>query len=145
MGKRFEPGNNANPGGRPKGIARYVREKAGGNGELLIDLLFTALSGKLPDGVDAQGNLKTVDVSVPDRIGAAKILLDRGFGKAPQFAPIEDGDPLDLTELDMEEAAAALDKRLDELAERRNRASRPAPRSRPRAKPAATRPRPKAS
>jgi hypothetical protein len=31
-----------------------------------------------------------------DRLEASRLLADRGWGKAPAFAPVEDKDPLDL-------------------------------------------------
>jgi hypothetical protein len=38
-----------------------------------------------------------------DRLEASRLLADRGWGKAPNYAAIEEGDPLDLANL---EAAA---------------------------------------
>jgi hypothetical protein len=38
-----------------------------------------------------------------DRLEASKLLADRGWGKAPTYAAIEEGDPLDLAA--MEQAA----------------------------------------
>jgi hypothetical protein len=35
-----------------------------------------------------------------DRIAAAREIFDRGWGKAPAYAPIEGGDPLEASELD---------------------------------------------
>jgi hypothetical protein len=32
-----------------------------------------------------------------DRLEASRLLADRGWGKAPAFAPVEDKDPLDLS------------------------------------------------
>lgn len=119
-GRPFQPGNSANPGGRPKGIARYARDRVGNDGHLLIDFMVQAMTGRLPDGVDAQGQTKWVDVPVRDRLAAAMWLGDRGFGKAPQFAPIEEDDPLDLKgEQELEELAAELDASIDELAAKR--------------------------
>jgi len=63
-----------------------------------------------------------------DRIRAIQELFDRGWGKAPAFAPIEDGDPLELSDIDRaigklidERAAEIADERagVDELAARR--------------------------
>jgi hypothetical protein len=65
--------------------------------------------GPLPDGAVP---------SVSERITAAKLLIERGWGKAPEFAPVEDGDPLDLLGGD-EDLAASFDRRMDELASKR--------------------------
>jgi HEAT repeat protein len=63
----FKPGQSGNPGGRPKGEAR-VREAAQKHGLEALAVL-----------VDA---MKDPDARV--RIRAAEIVLERGFGKAPQ-------------------------------------------------------------
>jgi hypothetical protein len=60
-----------------------------------------------------------VEVSVPDRMAAARMIADRGWGKAPMYAPIEDADPLDLANRQAEQVAASFDERMDELAARR--------------------------
>jgi hypothetical protein len=53
------------------------------------------------------------------RLQAADRLADRGWGKPAQYAPIEDADPLDLTQQGVTDMAAQFDTRIDELAERR--------------------------
>ena len=50
-----------------------------------------------------------------DRVAAYRELLDRGWGKAPAFASIEHGDPLELDEVSAEIARIA-----DELRARRD-------------------------
>lgn len=45
--------------------------------------------------------------------------MERGWGKPPMYAPIEDDDPLDLANREAEEVAASFDTRMDELAARR--------------------------
>ena len=80
IGRPFQPGQSGNPGGRPKGVARTVREVCGGTPLLL-----------------AQGLLEIAEdrsARNADRVAAYRELLDRGWGKAPAFANIEGGDPL---------------------------------------------------
>jgi hypothetical protein len=69
-GRGFTPGQSGNPGGRPKGLARRVRELVGDNGEEIAAFMFELMT----------------DVSArnADRIEAAKWLGDRGFGRAIQ-------------------------------------------------------------
>ncbi len=127
VGRRFQPGQSGNPSGRPKGLARRARELSGGDdGETV--LLFYA-------SVYADPKEKTAD-----RMRAAEFLLERGWGKAPVFAPIEDGDPLELGEHRAEEIALDFDASIDELAKRRETARTDAKR---RAGPSTTKRKPK--
>lgn len=132
VGVPFEPGVSPNPGGRPKGLARRVREMVGGDGDLMINWCLACIGGKLQDG--------TV-TSVADRQAAVKWLGERGWGKPAQFVPIEDEDPLDLSDEATDRIAAEFDARLDELAARR--ASRTSPPPEPEAKTVDGRPRPR--
>jgi hypothetical protein len=79
--------------------------------------LFSIMGGgPLPDGAVP---------SVSERITAAKILIERGWGRAPEFALVEDRDPLELSGGD-EDLAASFDRRMDELgAKRRLRECQP--------------------
>lgn len=79
---KWQKGASGNPGGRPKGIATKVRELAGGDPERLIQELMLIAEDRKN--------------KVAERTKAIEILLDRGWGKAPSYAPIEDGDPLEL-------------------------------------------------
>ena len=67
--KPFPPGVSGNPGGRAKGLQRRVRELCGDDGDKLATFLLGVLNGQKE--------------KTSDRLEAAKILLERGWGKAP--------------------------------------------------------------
>src|SRR5439155_15128273 len=69
VGRPFPKGVSGNPGGRPKGLARYVRELVGDDGRRIADFMLSVLD-------DETERTET-------RIQAATWLADRGFGKAP--------------------------------------------------------------
>lgn len=75
-GRPFPKGVSGNPGGRPKGLARMIREKTGG-GAKLVEAMIGVLEGNA-NGVRAR-----------DQIDAANWLADRGFGKPPQAVDLE--------------------------------------------------------
>jgi Family of unknown function (DUF5681) len=82
IGRPFQPGQSGNPGGRPKGVARTVREVCGGSPlRLAQGLLQIAEDPKAHDR---------------DRVAAYRELLDRGWGKAPAFAAVDGADPLEV-------------------------------------------------
>lgn len=74
-GRGFQPGQSGNPGGRPKGLTRRVRELVGDNGEAIAQFMYEVMS---------DGGART-----PDRLEAAKWLADRGFGRAVQALDID--------------------------------------------------------
>lgn len=86
IGKQFEPGHVPPTGGRPKGLARRIRDMVGDDPTRIANVLFDILEDPREKSAD--------------RISAAREILDRGWGKAPAFAPIEGGDPLEASELD---------------------------------------------
>lgn len=88
-GKGFMPGQSGNPRGRPKGVGRATRELIGEDGMALVQLWW-----------DIARDETRRD---RDRLEASRLLADRGWGKAPTYAAIEEADPLDLANL---EAAA---------------------------------------
>jgi hypothetical protein len=86
-GRPFEKGNRANPGGRPKGLARLAREYTD-DGETLIRFWVAVKNGEpMPDGREP---------SLRDSLEASKLLAAYGYGKPAEYAPIEEADPLEI-------------------------------------------------
>ena len=69
-GAGFMPGQSGNPGGRPKGLSRRVRELVGDDGHEIAEYMFSVL------GDERQ--------RTPDRMKAGEWLADRGFGRTVQ-------------------------------------------------------------
>lgn len=78
--------NRGTTGSKNKGLAKRIREMVGDDPGRIANILFDILED--PRAANR------------DRIAAGKELLDRGWGKAPTFMPIEGGDPLERSELD---------------------------------------------
>ena len=100
LASAWKPGQSGNPGGRPKGLANATREVVGDDGLPLAQLWWEIASDK-----------RRKD---SDRLEASRLLADRGWGKAPAFAPIGEGDPLELTDV-----GKAIEQVVDELAGKR--------------------------
>ncbi len=79
---RFRKGKSGNPNGRPKGVAARVRELAGGDPDRFLNVVI--------------GIAEDPKARAADRLRACEMLLDRGWGKAPAFVPVEEADPLEL-------------------------------------------------
>lgn len=60
---------SGNPGGRPKGLSRRVRELVGEDGGAIAEYMLNVMNDER--------------ARTADRIEAGKWLADRGFGKAP--------------------------------------------------------------
>ena len=73
IGRPFLPGMSGNPGGRPKGLARYVRELVGDDGRRVADFMVSVLEDEREPTLT--------------RMEAARWLADRGFGRS--HVPVE--------------------------------------------------------
>ena len=85
---KFRPGQSGNPKGRPLGgtaLAEQIHALAGDNGASYVEMLH---------GIATSKDRK---VAVMARITAIKILLDRGWGKAPQEVTVNTGTLADAT------------------------------------------------
>ena len=72
VGRPFPKGMSGNPGGRPRGLAAYVRENTNG-GDEIVQLMVTIMRGDVIGGQVPR---------IRDRMDAATWLADRAFGKA---------------------------------------------------------------
>lgn len=77
----WKKGQSGNPGGRPKGLEKRVRELVDFD-KITLALQDIAL-GKLPPGITGETTVK-----IKDRIEASKVLYDRGFGKARSIVDV---------------------------------------------------------
>jgi hypothetical protein len=96
-GAGFMPGQSGNPGGRPKGLARRVRELVGDDGNAIAQFMFSTM-------MDPTARMA-------DRLDAGRWLADRGFGRAVQALDVGVGQlpALDLNALSTEDLESMLE------------------------------------
>lgn len=70
--KPWPPGHSGNPGGRPKGLAAYIREQTQ-DGKELVDFLLDVMRGK-----------EKLFCKMGDRMKAVEMLIDRSEGRVKQ-------------------------------------------------------------
>jgi hypothetical protein len=73
-GAGFRPVQSGNPGGRPKGLARRVRELVGPDGEAVAAFMYDVMTDP--------------KARTADRLEAGRWLADRGFGRADQVVDL---------------------------------------------------------
>jgi hypothetical protein len=106
-GKGFLPGQSANPGGRPRGLARRVREIVGDDGEQIAVFLLEVMH-------DPRQRTR-------DRLEAARLLGDRGWGKPVVSIDLDVGLEAQQMTIDTQSLAELPSRELDvliDLAER---------------------------
>ena len=74
---RFQKGQSGNPGGRPLGLDRRLRERFGDDVEKIVEVLKDLALGRNPDGY-------AEEIKTSDRIKAGAEVIDRVIGKARQ-------------------------------------------------------------
>jgi hypothetical protein len=95
-GAGFLPGQSGNPGGRPRGLSRRVRELVGDDGEAIAVYMLSVMRDER--------------ARTADRLEAAKWLADRGFGRSVQTLDLDvtAHPPIDVTQISMPDLEALI-------------------------------------
>ena len=72
-GAGFVPGRSGNPSGRPRGLARIIRELVGDDGRQIAEFWLATMSNPT--------------ARLAERLEASRLLADRGWGKAAKGEP----------------------------------------------------------
>lgn len=89
-GKGYKPGQSGNPGGKAKGLGRYIRERAGAEGKPMVDFALGVIEGKLPPEL---AKLK-LRITLDHVQWACNYISDRGWGKPTQMLVGDKDTPL---------------------------------------------------
>ena len=101
-GRGFVPGQSGNPGGRPRGLARAARDVVGDDGRALAEFWLAVMNDET--------------ARMTDRLAASQLLAVRGWGRPAGHAPIEDYDPLDARQAELDAAVEAFNAEVRRLA-----------------------------
>ncbi len=93
---QFQKGQSGNPGGRPLGVERMIRERLGDDLPRLIDALADIALGQRIVGTDIR---EPPDAATKDRIAAIKEIHDRIYGKPRQAIEVSSEGPAMLLEV----------------------------------------------
>ena len=77
-GAGFVPGVSGNPGGRPKGLARTVREMVGEDGSVVAEFMLSVM------GDERARTRDRLEAGNYERRGSVFVLLDQDHAKGPQ-------------------------------------------------------------